>query len=51
MSRPRHDSLYKHFEVVQQIDIVPTLSALFDLGIPRCAAHTRVNPARVLTTT
>ncbi|GJN89792.1 hypothetical protein Rhopal_002781-T1 [Rhodotorula paludigena] len=24
-----------HFEVVQQIDIVPTLSALFDLGIPR----------------
>ncbi|GAA6005439.1 mannose-ethanolamine phosphotransferase LAS21 [Rhodotorula paludigena] len=35
MSRPRHDSSYKHFEVVQQIDIVPTLSALFDLGIPR----------------
>ncbi|GAA5923533.1 hypothetical protein JCM3775_000418 [Rhodotorula graminis] len=31
----RHESPYKHFEVVQQIDLVPTLSVLFDLGMPR----------------
>ncbi|GAA5904720.1 hypothetical protein JCM6882_008356 [Rhodosporidiobolus microsporus] len=30
-----HDSPYRHYEVVQQIDLVPTLSVLFDLGIPR----------------
>ncbi|TNY18613.1 alkaline-phosphatase-like protein [Rhodotorula diobovata] len=30
-----HVSPYKHYEVVQQIDLVPTLSVLFDLGIPR----------------
>ncbi|GAA5822035.1 hypothetical protein JCM11251_004836 [Rhodosporidiobolus azoricus] len=34
-NRIEHDSPYKHYEVVQQIDLVPTLSALFDLGIPR----------------
>ncbi|GAA5889616.1 hypothetical protein JCM8208_001076 [Rhodotorula glutinis] len=28
-------SPYQHFEVVQQIDLVPTLSVLFDLGVPR----------------
>ncbi|GAA5929886.1 hypothetical protein JCM10213_002814 [Rhodosporidiobolus nylandii] len=33
--RLQHDSRYRHYEVVQQIDLVPTLSALFDLGIPR----------------
>ncbi|BGP39055.1 major facilitator super transporter protein [Rhodotorula kratochvilovae] len=35
--RPRkeHGTPYKHYEVVQQIDLVPTLSVLFDLGIPK----------------
>lgn len=36
--RVPHSSPYKHFEIVQQIDLVPTLSVLFDLGVPRCAA-------------
>ncbi|GAA6005051.1 hypothetical protein JCM10207_008493 [Rhodosporidiobolus poonsookiae] len=34
-SCPGHASPYKHCEVVQQIDLVPTLSALFNLGIPK----------------
>ncbi|GAA5854592.1 hypothetical protein JCM8547_004901 [Rhodosporidiobolus lusitaniae] len=33
-SRFKHDSPYHHYEVVQQIDLVPTLSVLFDMGIP-----------------
>ncbi|GAA6046359.1 hypothetical protein JCM3770_004881 [Rhodotorula araucariae] len=32
--RVYHPSPYNHYEVVQQIDLVPTLSVLLDLGIP-----------------
>ncbi|BGP31201.1 major facilitator super transporter protein [Rhodotorula toruloides] len=31
----RHTSSYRLHEVVQQIDLVPTLAVLFDLGIPK----------------
>ena len=34
---PVHSSLYRYHEVVQQVDLVPTLSVLFDLGIPKYA--------------
>jgi ethanolaminephosphotransferase len=32
-----HDRLYQHHEIVQQLDLVPTLSVLFDLGVPTYA--------------
>lgn len=35
ISQPVHSSLYRYHEVVQQVDLVPTLSVLFDLGVPK----------------
>jgi len=35
---PVHSSLYRYHEIVQQVDLVPTLSVLFDLGIPKYAS-------------
>ncbi|GAA5892934.1 mannose-ethanolamine phosphotransferase LAS21 [Sporobolomyces salmoneus] len=32
---PHRHSQYRYHEVVQQVDLVPTLSVLFDLGIPK----------------
>lgn len=35
-SKSSHKSPYRFHEVVQQIDLVPTLSVLLGLGIPTC---------------
>ena len=42
ISEPVHSSPYRFHEVVHQVDLVPTLSVLFDLGIPKYASFSLV---------